>query len=226
MNGHPQVEWRSEIFHEFHERDDADKDRTEPIKLLHQFMDQCDLPVFGFETKFQHLDSNGLAIAFDEYIELLNRMGFGKFIVLRRRNYLRQAISVARGQQSKVWHVKSDQSAPNPTPVKLDVTRVGLGGKDREILECFELLDQVYENSLQVLRAQNCENLQLNYEDDLEHNPQLGYQKMTRFLGVKDVPSQVSLQKLGGQPLEQMISNYAEIEKALSNTSYEWMIFE
>ena len=46
---------------------------------------------------------NGL---FPPTARVLAALGFGKFFILSRRNYLRQAISVARGQATGCWHIK------------------------------------------------------------------------------------------------------------------------
>ena len=224
LNAHSSIHWSSEIFHEFHERADDSKDQSEPIQILQDTIRQNTLPLLGIEVKFQHLDANGLNLTFEDFFEVVVELGFQKFIVLKRNNFLRQAISVARGQQSKTWHVKSDDPKPVFSKVDLDLEQVGLGGQNREIIHCFEHLDHCYSHAVQVIEKAGLNLLELNYEVDLESDPFVGYEKTIDFLGLRLEKPTVSLQKLGGSSIQEMIQDFPAVTQRLQNTPYAWML--
>ena len=76
---HGSIDWQGELFHELHEG----QDKSNPWKHLTGPISTSEKPIFGFETKFQHLDVNGLNVPLNQYIEDLEELGFSKFIVLK-----------------------------------------------------------------------------------------------------------------------------------------------
>ncbi len=223
VGDHPDVDWAGEVFHALHENTVDAIELADPFQWLHGPIRNSKCKSFGFETKFQHLDSNGLDLTFDEYLTLLKSLNFDRFIILKRRNYLRQAVSVARGQLTKTWHVTQEMKRPVFAPFPMDPTKIGLGGSDRELVDCFEFLDEVYEKAEESFAQHKISCLNLCYEDDLEHEPQIGFHKVVGFLQLSPAEPMVSLQKLGVRPLAQAISNFDEIRQLLSGTKYGWM---
>jgi LPS sulfotransferase NodH len=224
LNAHSQIGWQSELFHEFHERVTANKTREEPVHLLQASIAEDKNSVFGFECKFQHLDSNGLDLSFDTFIDQLLELGFTRFIILNRNNYLRQAISVARGQASRNWHIQAEQTHPPANKVRLNLQEIGLGGRNREMVDCFRYLESQYALALETLSSKNCPLLQLCYEDDLERDPRVGYQKTVDFLSVDEERPEISLQKIGGSAIRTMVENFEEVQMTLRGTDFEWML--
>ena len=110
---HRNVDWRGEIFHDLHES----KTKVEPWGLLDGIIDESTRTILGFETKFQHLDQNAVDLPMAEFLYRLERRKFSHFIILKRKNYLRQAISVVRGQATKTWHFRKSTPQPEFTPV-------------------------------------------------------------------------------------------------------------
>lgn len=223
LNSHPNIAWKSELFHPLHENTISIEDGDEPFSLLTGPLGDCRSRVFGFETKFQHLDENGLNVGLNEYLEGLQQLGFNKFILLERKNYLRQAISVARGQLTKTWHVSYSDEKPEFPVFELDVSKVGLGGHNRQLIDCFEFLQDSYENAEQALRSMKNDFLRLSYEDDLELNAGMGLKKTLSFLGVKQIEPSFSLRRLDSRPVSQMISNWKQVFEQLRGTPFEWM---
>lgn len=223
LNSHPDIEWRSELFHPLHEKTDALEEYEDPYELLAHPLEQSNSFLFGFETKFQHLDENGLNVELGEYLARLQSLGFEKFILLERQNYLRQAISVARGQLTKTWHVTPGQEKPEFPVFDLDLTKISLGGHHREIVECFEFLDESYRNATDLLRSLEIDFLKLSYEEDLEWDAGVGLQRTLSFLGLQQIKPAVTLQKLDSRPVAEMISNWQEVFERLEGTRFEWM---
>ena len=223
LNSHPDIEWQSELFHPLHEKTDSLVAFEDPYELLEAPLSRSNSYLFGFETKFQHLDENGLNVELGAYLVKLRSLGFENFILLERQNYLRQAISVARGQLTKTWHVAPGEKKPEFPAFELDLTKVSLGGHDREIIECFEFLEDSYQNATKVLSSEGIDFLKLSYEDDLESNAGVGLQRTLSFLGLRQIEPAVTLQKLDSRPVSEMISNWQEVFERLKGTRFEWM---
>lgn len=224
LAGHPRVDWQSELFHGLHEKTDDLVAFQDPMELLTRPIANCSQPVFGFETKFQHLDPNGLACDLSEFTHRLAELGFNRLVLLTRKNYLRQAISVARGQLTGQWHFPADQPRPKFEPFRLNLNSISLGGFNRELVECFSFLDETYSQARQCFERVGIPLLELVYESDLESNAQIAMKKMSEFLGIENRELQVSVKKLGGQPIDQMVSNADEISTRLQGTPYHWMV--
>lgn len=224
LNARAEIDWQGELLHPLHEKEVSVSGVNDPLKLITKPMQQSKQPVFGFEAKFQHLDDNGLNMPFAIFVDTLISSGFEKFIVLKRQHYLRQAISVARGQASGQWHQKKGQPKPANDAVHLDVDAVSLGGKNREITKAFEFLDDTYALAADCFTERIVDVLNLEYELDLEIEPQVGFDKACLYLGLNSVPGHSSVEKLGGQPLQEMLVNYTEIADRLLNTPWQWML--
>ncbi len=225
LNSVPNMQWAGEIFHELHESE-LNATPMDAIAHLRSNIPQNNKVAFGFETKFQHLDANGLNVRFVDYVDQLTELGFLKFVFLKRRNYLRQAISVARGQQTKTWHVSADAEKPNFDPVVLDLENISLGGCNRPILKCFEFLDHTYQESEHVMRSLGLDTLTLNYEDDLEPNPDHGFRRICDYMGLPYNPTPCSVQKLESRPIPEIVSDFDKINSCLSGTPYQWMLHQ
>jgi LPS sulfotransferase NodH len=224
LNARAEIDWQGELLHPFHEKEVSVSGVNDPLELITKPLQQSKQPVFGFEAKFQHLDDNGLNLPLGIFVDTLISNGFEKFIVLKRQNYLRQAISVARGQASGLWHQKRGQPKPASDAVRLDVDAVSLGGKNREITKTFQVLDDTYTLATNCFTERIVDVLNLEYERDLENEPQVGFDKACLYLGLKSQPGHISVEKLGGQPLEEMVLNLAEIKERLQSTPWQWML--
>ncbi len=223
LNAHPELDWKSEVFHSFHESTESQPSGQDPFEILHRSIRDSESLHYGFETKFQHLDSNGLDIDFAGFLAKLQELGFQKYILLERKNYLRQAISVARGQLTKIWHVSQDQAEPLFSEFELDLESISLGGTNRKLEECFEFLDHTYQETTRVIEKSGVPLLHLTYENDLERDAEIGLGKTLSFLGLKKIKPNVSLRKLDSRPVSEMISNHDQLQDRLSKTRYRWM---
>ena len=223
LNSHPSINWQSELFHAIHENAQS-VNASEAYGLLSKHIDLATSSCFGFETKFQHLDGNGLDVSLDQYLQRLETMAFSKFLVLKRSNYLRQAISVARGQHTKVWHVTTDKPQPKFESFHFDTELVSLGGRHRTLLDCFGFLDHSYQQAKATMDGLQLDCLWLEYEEDLQTDPSIGLNKVLDFLNLPRIRPSISLRKLDHRPIDQMISNADEVHALLHGTRFEWML--
>ncbi len=224
LNARAEIDWQGELLHGLHEKSVHVAGVNDPLELITQPMQRSKQPIFGFEAKFQHLDDNGLNMPLGAFIDTLISFGFEKFIILKRQNYLRQAILVARGQASGQWHQKKGEPVIANNAVRLDVDAVSLGGKDREITETFKFLDDTYLLTTECFTERIVDVLSPGYEQDLEIQPQVGFDKACLHLGLNSTLGQVSYEKIGGQSLKRMLLNYKEVEERLHKTPWQWML--
>lgn len=216
---HPKIAWHGEVLHEYHQS----KSKTgDPWRLIFRPLEDCRFRVFGFETKFQHLDQNGLDIGFADFIQRLREHDFEKFIILRRENMLRQVVSIARGRQTGQWHFKTTDNRPPPIGVRLDLERVFLGGKPRPLLDCFKFAEDRYQEATTILDS--TDPLLLTYESDLQNWPAEGMTRLAEFLGVRNHRPTTDLQKIEARPLAEILENFEEVASVLAGTQFEWML--
>ena len=157
-----------------------------------------------------------------EYVERLVRMKFTHFIVLERKNTLRRIASVLVGRSADRWHLTQADREPELARIRFSVEDLNLRGQPKPLLQhlrdsrdTFALLDQCL-HGRSVLR--------LSYEDDVADGPERGYRRVCDFLGLQ--PSQVSvlLRKTNPFSLREMVTNFEELERALTGTEFAWML--
>ena len=223
--------WPGEIFHSWMEVIDADEKARvgNPINLLIEKMGQCRRPVFGFETKFKHLGKRGINRSVAEYVDELRALGFDQFVILKRKNLLRQAASVARGKLTQTWHYSQDGERPHQEPVELNPLDVSLAGSRGPIVEQFERCSRMYadfEMTLAAGGARPDQILKLEYEEDIERDPRIAFNRICSFAEVDPIEIEPDLVRIQTQPIDQLIANCDEVRAALRCTPYEWMANE
>ncbi len=175
----------------------------------------------GFETKFYHVRFHGFSL--DGYVSMLKELGFEHFIVLRRRNYLRQVLSSQILKLSSISHISASK-APQLTRIQLNAEKLSRQREEKTLVEHFEWMDKDYDELEGLLSNQNI--LCLRYEDDIAENPVAAYDKICEYLSVEAEPVTVELGKGNPFALQDMIENFSEVEKTLSGTPYEWMLYD
>lgn len=225
LGRHPQVVWAGEIFHAWQEGKISlrEKDRIgDPMLILERELESCKSPVFGFESKFKHLNKNGLDLSITRYVEKLKANAFTHFIVLRRENMLRQAISVIRGKAMQQWHFSKDEQPPKDCALTLNPKHLSVGGYRGAIAKCFHDLENDYRQIETVLNGDNV--LQLTYEKDIQNDPTVAYKRICEFCKIDCPGIQPDLRQIHSKPVRQLIDNYDEVAKALQETEFEWML--
>ncbi|MEM6332128.1 MAG: hypothetical protein AAF823_02170 [Planctomycetota bacterium] len=182
--------------------------------------------VYGFETKChpdQQLEAACLRMTPAEYVTALKRLGVGRFIVLRRRNYLRQLVSFEMGWRRGRWHVPAEETL-EPQAVAIDVACCGVGGVKRPVVALFEQMDRVYRDTDNALGDQPT--LRLWYEDHVEAHPREAYLRIAAYLGLTPIDPKPRYARTNPGSLSQVVTNHAEVEDALRGTPYAWMAME
>lgn len=176
---------------------------------------------YGMEVKFFHLNHNGILL--DDFIDFLKQNRFKNFIVLKRHNFLRKVVSSIVGFKKGAFHTQGAASA-KPERIVINVDRVQIDGDAKPLLAFFDDWTQEFAR-LNALLATN-DPLELSYELDVERNPLAAYEKCCDHLAIPPYSPVIKFSRTNPFPLKELVDNYSDLARALTNTRYEWMLEE
>jgi hypothetical protein len=225
---HPRIYWDGEIYEKLFQKwermdggIEAQAAQADPLGFLKQRMLRAGRKYYGFEVKFFHL--RRLGVELPDFIAGLREAGVTHFIILERKNYLRKIVSSVVAHQKKRFHMAAEVKT-NLNLVHLDIQNIEID-RDRKPLQDFM---QDYHSSFQELKQILAEEntLYLTYEEDVQFDPQVGYQRLCRFLDLEPSPASVPFGRINPYLLRDMLTNYHQVEEALKDSPYEWMLYE
>jgi hypothetical protein len=220
LKQHPRVAWDGEVFEPTARKWQPG---VSPSDLLRKRAETVGRKIYGIELKFFHCRLIGLSLL--ETVCLLEKLGFGRYIILRRRNYLRKIVSSLIAQKTKVWHL-SNGKRPRLVPITINVDklRVEAPEPERTLLQCLETYESEFAELDRLLGSQAP--LRLTYESDIEKDPAVGYGKVCDYLGLEAKSAPVRLTRTTPYPLRDVIMNFQEVEARLAGTPFAWMVNE
>jgi hypothetical protein len=226
LNQHSDIRWANEPFENMLPAYYRMSSAKRAYHVISNSMHARPAKYYGFDSKYlpeQHLRPELANKSPEQYIALLDSLGFNYFILLNRRNHLRRAISVQIGSQTGQWNTAHPNEIRRAT-VRLDPQRFVSYGKEMPLKQYFHSLDTTYAVIKQHLAERRL--LELVYEDDIQHDPRLAYMRTCHFLGIDAQPVNVRLQKINLKPIHELVENFEEVETCLNGTEYEWMLRE
>ena len=228
LQQHRRIYWADEVFEKEHARymktikSGPYAIPKDPLKILRTEMREARNRVFGFETKFldeHHLKVIGLDL--EHYVGALSDLGFGRFVVLRRKNILRRLISGVVLRDRGVSHIRADKDW-RKSDFHLDLHRIPLGARYLDLIDAIRIIEEAHERLDRRLAGK--EVCQLNYEEHISDSPVVAYRKVVAFMGLEPGEPKILLRKTNPGPLEDMIENYDELQAMLEKTPYRWML--
>jgi hypothetical protein len=227
LNQHPEIKWHGEIYSEFLKKQIPEvKMTSDPNKILDLRMGLYPSKYFGFELKaFDAADLGPKVLNqdFENYYHLLSEKGFRKFVILERKNFLKQIVSIQIGLKTKVMHKSSGESA-DLFKVFIDPGNVTIGFEHYDLLSAFQLYENSYSRIYSTIDKENL--LRLVYEDDVLPGPKLAYEKICEFISLEPEAVDVNLSRTNPYRLNELIINYQEIQKLLQGTKYECFLVD
>lgn len=224
LNQHPGVQWLGEIYEwpEFRDRPAAPGPGSELLRRLRTRLPAVRKPVAGIEAKFYHLHDHGVAL--HDFLDELRGEAAGtgrcRFIVLRRKNYLRKIVSSLAARQRGRWFARPGSPVP---PVRLEINpeRVCIDGDAQPLLDYLRDWDAQFDQLDATLATEGA--LSLTYEDDIEQDPLVAYRKVCRYLGLEPGAPEVRYYRTTPEPLPDIVTTLDAVRRALAGSGYEWM---
>jgi hypothetical protein len=179
---------------------------------------------FGFETQPTQVEY--MEMSLPEYVERLESLGFGHFIVLERRNHLRRIVSMMVARNTSQWHRTPGESS-QLVRVELDVEQLLLSrGRDTERRSLLAQLQREQDSMAALKELLGSRRLLcLSYEDDIAISPETAYGRVCDFMGVGRHPVEVRFGKTNPFDLTDVLINFSQVERALRGTPFEWMLY-
>jgi len=222
LNQHSKFSWSGEIYP--NKKDKYLKFIYKNHELLLKIrMYQHHSDFFGFELKTasrQILKKNTIGMDLECFLSLLEKHHFKHFIILERKNYLRQFVSFYNAKITKIHHVSEKPKHANK--INFNPNNCLFLNKHSTLIDHFEYLDKHYSNLKTILK--NKQVLHLNYEDDILETPLIAYEKICNFIHIKPEKPIINLKQTNAFPLEDLIENIEDIKKHLKGSKYEWML--
>lgn len=175
--------------------------------------------IYGFEVKFFHL---GLVHqTLPDFLHDLRSLGFGHFVVLRRKNLLRKVVSslIAHGDQA--YHLEGGPRL-EVRQVRVDPDRIRIDRDEKPLLAFLEDFTRRFDE-LDRLLAED-EVLRLTFEDDVAPDPRIGYRRACDYLGVEAREVEPRYTRTNPAPVREQISNVHDVRAALRGSPFEWML--
>ncbi len=227
LRQHPALLWDGELFEKLQKGQLQELAWTrDPFVVLRNRMRHAAPRIYGFETKahrLQHLSPKVVGLPTEAYVARLHALGFSRFIVLRRRNYLRQAVSAAVGRAAKRRHIYHGEERAL-TQIHLDIERTVLSNGQLPLLDRFREFDALYAELGALLAPEAT--LELEYESHIEADPGVAYGMVCVFLGLPARAATTRLVKTNPYPLREIVLNHDEVARVLRDTPYAWMLDE
>ena len=223
LGQHPKVFWDGEVYtHHVMKWGVSRRDRSdEATRLIRRRMNCSPRPLYGFEVKYFHVKCSG--VPFGKYVEQLRRLGLEHFIVLDRRNHLRQLVSSLIGEKSSRYHQRSGERAVL-TRIVLDVNEIKLEPhtKAMPLIEHLKGYEEDVCMLEDLLHQHNV--LRLTYETDVLKDPLVGYRRICNFVNIDCIEYPIRYGKTNPFYLEDIILNYEEVKNTLGGSPFEWML--
>lgn len=158
-----------------------------------------------------------VGLPFDEVLAILDRLGFGQFVLLERRNYVRRTVSALIGLQSGLWHL--EMAAPDPGPKR----KVCFPLESREaLIDRIAAYRREFDSIAAALPADGL--LRLSFEEDLRRDPAVAYRRVCEFVGIRAGCPAVTQRRVNAEPLSDLVENYDDLARALEGTDHAWML--
>ncbi len=222
LNKRPDTSWRSEIFEGYSQKENINNFNHSFDYLKYDIKNNKNYN-YGFEIKFmpyQHLREDWIGENINTVVSKLINLRFNKFIILNRKNYLKRLTSQYVAKELNLWHTKKEPE--KPTKIYINPEKIWIGNTSLTLIEYFKSLDSHYKELEQLLQHQEC--LHLTYEEDIETDPYIAYEKIVNFLNIDYLNVNIDLKKTNPYELNQVIENYSEIEDILTKADYKWML--
>lgn len=224
LHQHPNIYWDGEVFYRKWAQFDFRLDPFDSSTFIKRQRRIAGKRYYGYEMKIHPEQEFALVHqSLEKHVEDTLTLGFDKFIILERRNYIRRMLSQIIGGMNKVRHIDVKQK-PKLTRFHLELENMSFGvvKNPRPLIRCFEEIDRSYRDLEKMLKDHDV--LSINYEEHILPDPRIAYKKICEYLGIEPQDVEVRLKRTNPFPISEMVENYDELEAMLKGTDYAWML--
>jgi hypothetical protein len=180
--------------------------------------------VYLFECKFaDSVDMRHFPFGIDGYVDLVRSLGMRHAIVLRRRNILRRFVSSKLARESGSYQRRRGEKAALPR-IRLNVHGIGFGPRSYPLLDAIRLVEDEYGCLERALARHGIEWLDLTYEDDIEGNPAVAFNKACHYLQLQAIDVAPRYERINSRPVQEIVANFDQVAGILRGTPHEWML--
>lgn len=210
----PGIDWQYELFN-------PQVSQTGPTKgyeTLRKRLKTESTNRFGFEAVVEQVEALGMTAA--SFIDQASTDGIGAWVLLTRRNLLRQHVSIMLAHHSGRYHEqRPDFWQPTERrTLRLDVDK----GAGDWLVNYFRERERQVAAVREALKAHQA--IELVYEDDVERDPRQAIARLTPFLQLPDYDPVVRYQPVEPYALAETIENFDEVAAVLEKTEFAWML--
>ncbi len=227
LNQHKKIYWEGEVYNKA-----AKKLNPNPVeissnyadKIIEYFENQLEKtrkPFFGFEVKPFHI-SKYLGKDIKDYITSLNDT-VDYFIVLKRKNFLRKIVSSLVAQSTGFYHM-GKKNKSQLKKININFNKINIDFKEKSLIEFLDEYDLAFRKFSEFLNDKK--NLLLTYEDHIQENPFIAYNAVCEFINLDIRKPKINYLKTNPFALNNIVINFDELKEYLTNTKYEWMLYE
>ncbi len=229
LKQHPQIYWGSELYSPIFKKWQDNNNGEEKIenmpddalKILRDDMLMALHRQYGYSIKPFHFSL--ISYSLESYLNHLDSLNYSRFVVLDRNNRLRKIVSSMIMHQYQIGHIEK-KSRPKKKKVSINLNSIKIDFDNKPLIEYLIDYDKQFKSLRKALSARDV--IYLTYENDIEVDPKKAYKKICNFLNLNPLPVKVKFSKTNPFALKEMIENFAEVEEALCNTPYEWMLYK
>jgi hypothetical protein len=224
LNQHPDLQWENEIFNCWMPQRRGEKPVPPIAEAIATVKRNQNLSFQAVEVKFLPEQHPGIfRMSALEMADVLADHGYQKAILLERRNSLRRMISHCMALETRCFHLSASEPAPLPHPISIDLSAILVGTETRSLLGWLQHIEDAYLRHREGLKTRHGL-LHLCYEDHVQDDPRIAFQKVCTYLGVKTMGVNVGLRRTNPFQLSDIVTNYADLEAMLKNSSFSWML--
>lgn len=210
----PGLDWGYELFNP----QVAQTGSSKGYELLRRRLSSARTKRFGFEAVVEQVTALGMTAP--AFIERASADGVGAWVLLTRRNLLRQHVSIMLAEQSGRYHEqRTDFWRPTERrKLQLDVAK----GAGDWLVNYFRQRESDVAAVREAFKGRQA--VELVYEDDVESDPRAAIAKLTPFLRLPDYDPVVRYLPVEPYTLSETIENFAEVASVLEKTEFAWML--
>lgn len=224
LNQHPNINCLGEVFNPLMDSKEQGKDIPDFESFFNNLINHEPSKIRILEVKF--LESQHLTIYNQKLSDLIlkfKEIGYDKFVVLERRNYLKRMISHCVAQETKIYHIEKNERAMLHK-IHINTQAIKVGKETKSLIEWFHVFGNSYVNLRSYLADEHY--LELQYENDIQSDVKKAYHKVCSFINTESSTIEIPFARTNPFKMKDVIINFNEVKELLIRNGFSWMLEE